>query len=43
MNQLLRRYDFTINDPTLPIKKMHSAAFWMMGDFWVTVNPRTTG
>ncbi|KAK8078725.1 hypothetical protein PG994_002532 [Apiospora phragmitis] len=38
--ELLRRYDFTILDPTAPIKKMHSAAFWLMTDFWVTVTPR---
>ncbi|KAK8112432.1 Cytochrome P450 monooxygenase lolP1 [Apiospora sp. TS-2023a] len=41
--ELLRRYDFTILDPTAPIKKMHSAAFWLMTDFWVTVTPRRSG
>ncbi|CRK27467.1 hypothetical protein BN1708_004365 [Verticillium longisporum] len=40
--ELLRRYDFTINDPTLPVKKLHSAAFWMMEGFWVTVAQRQT-
>ncbi|EEY23928.1 benzoate 4-monooxygenase cytochrome P450 [Verticillium alfalfae VaMs.102] len=39
---LLRRYDFTINDPTLPVRKLHSAAFWMMEGFWVTVGQRQT-
>ncbi|KAM0275917.1 hypothetical protein ACHAQH_007259 [Verticillium albo-atrum] len=38
--ELFRRYDFTINDPTFPIRKLHSAAFWMMEGFWVTVAPR---
>ncbi|KAH8671548.1 pisatin demethylase [Xylariales sp. PMI_506] len=38
--ELLRRYDFTVVDPTLPVKKIHSAAFWMMEGFWVTVSPR---
>ncbi|EGY14176.1 pisatin demethylase [Verticillium dahliae VdLs.17] len=40
--ELLRRYDFTINDPTLPVRKLHSAAFWMMEGFWVTVAQRQT-
>ncbi|KAM0581718.1 hypothetical protein ACHAP6_009055 [Verticillium nonalfalfae] len=40
--ELLRRYDFTINDPTLPVRKLHSAAFWMMEGFWVTVGQRQT-
>lgn len=38
--QLLRRYDFTICDPTMPIKEMHSAAFWMMKGFDVAVAAR---
>ncbi|KAI1504700.1 pisatin demethylase [Biscogniauxia marginata] len=36
--ELLMRYHFTIVDPTGPVKKMHSAAFWMMKDFWVTIS-----
>ncbi|KAH8901441.1 pisatin demethylase [Thozetella sp. PMI_491] len=39
--ELLRRYEFTIIDPTLPVKKMHSAAFWMMEGLWMTVKPRS--
>ncbi|KAI1334087.1 pisatin demethylase [Xylariaceae sp. FL0016] len=38
--ELLRRYHFSIIDPTAPIKKMHSAAFWLMKDFWVTIARR---
>ncbi|KAH6686968.1 pisatin demethylase [Plectosphaerella plurivora] len=38
--EILMRYDFTVIDPTYPIKKMHSAAFWMMEGFMVTVSPR---
>ncbi|KAI0482548.1 pisatin demethylase [Xylariaceae sp. FL0804] len=40
--ELLRRYDFTIIDPVAPIKKLHSAAFWIMADFWVTISPKET-
>ncbi|KAI0026149.1 pisatin demethylase [Xylariomycetidae sp. FL0641] len=35
---LLLRYDFTVLDPTRPVKKMHSAAFWLMKDFWVAIS-----
>jgi len=38
--ELLRRYDFTIIEPTRPVEKMHSAAFWMMAGLWVTIEPR---
>lgn len=42
-SQILRRYDFTVIDPVHPVKKMQSAAFWMMEGFFVTVTPRTAG
>ncbi|KAI1493905.1 cytochrome P450 [Biscogniauxia mediterranea] len=41
--ELLMHCHFTIIDPTGPVKMMHSAAFWLMKDFWVTISPRNEG
>ncbi|KAI0601996.1 pisatin demethylase [Biscogniauxia sp. FL1348] len=41
--ELLMHYHFTVIDPTGPVKMMHSAAFWLMKDFWVTISPRNEG
>ncbi|RYC63368.1 hypothetical protein CHU98_g2874 [Xylaria longipes] len=37
--ELLRRYDFTIVNPQIPIK-VRSAIFWVVNDFWLRITKR---